>query len=912
MAATPASQDNETFANDGFGLSDRATPTTCHRKGQAKEFQPAPGAPPPWPGFQAQAKMSNLPRNLPVKRYDGDPLGRADVQHALLCYLFADTRRVFTNPRPGDGGRSAATGVTTSNGAGVPTPVWPYGTSQGCLRRSDETPEELQRWKDTKARYDRWKRRMAKKADAARAAEEKSARDAAAAAAAAVAAAAEAQTDPSTGKNNEEVDELDATAPNDGQVKPTNGAEGAQEDKAKDGADDDLDDESEPLDENEFPHPGCEKLTFKELYIEALLNSGKCTKSMRDKIVTDEEYAEDFAKVCLLVNVGRINTTLAFYPEMKTVLRSYHPLPSVQNNENTRRNMQDAPRMKSLLKAVLLDNERPSAPTAGPAAGQPVRTPKVSALSEEAPGDFKEVIKRYRDGTRPPTSVVTLIFLLSLHANDITAFHFPAPHDSHALFYPHADYPLPARQRAEAFLWLLYHYLEGPATQPPGELENPFDDEHSRAAAKQAWQAWESLGEEEKKKQSGAPWKGLVNPEWLRWKQQDDRRRAEAEAAEVSGGKNKEASAAAAASSGIKQEEAAKDSAEAGSAPAESTIAEASPAEGKADGDGDVSMKDADQGEKGDAAKPEEPAASQPPAATEQQQQQPDTEADIAQEPPSHLHRLLVPALDIISYEQAARENLDSEEEIRWGKQMQSERAAFLARFQEEEAAKNAAASGAASPAPSTGTAGGGRRKGGTAVSNLRRDDFDRGGTPSDADGSFAARNRKRAHPLASSMGSDAKRSRIASIGYDDSPEATPFYPPSSSQGGGAGSAGAGVPGSDEAATAAAAAQRNLEHLPRLRPSLWELDLSLPRHQMHESLPQLAWARILDRAQRGVGDACYESDDEEFANEEALVGERSRGEVWRILKSIRACVPEDVFREDNEAAQHAREDYGMA
>lgn len=61
-------------------------------------------------------------------------------------------------------------------------------------------------------------------------------------------------------------------------------------------------------------------LTFKELYMEALLHSGKCTKAMRDKMLLDEEFAEDFAKVCLLVNVGRINTTLAceYSEEMTT------------------------------------------------------------------------------------------------------------------------------------------------------------------------------------------------------------------------------------------------------------------------------------------------------------------------------------------------------------------------------------------------------------------------------------------------------------------------------------------------------------------------------------------------------------------------------------------------------------------
>ncbi|EPQ28972.1 uncharacterized protein PFL1_03262 [Pseudozyma flocculosa PF-1] len=801
-------------------------------------------------------------RNLPVKRHDGDPLSRADVQHNLLCRLFADTRRVFTNPRPGTEPRPGSSNITLSNGAHVPTPVWPYGTSKGCTRRSDETPEEFEAWRATKARYDKWKRRMARRESAARAAEQRKARDAMAAASSA--AADDASRPGSRDKDktpNEEEDELAATASDNGI--DDDGDQADQADAAASGDEAEDADDDEPLDDDAFAKPGCDKLTFKELYLEALLNSGKCTKSMRDKIILDEEYAEDFAKVCLLVNVGRINTTLAFYPEMKTVLRSYHPIPSMQNNENTRRNMQDAPRMKSLLKAVLLDHERASAPTAGPTAGQPPpppKPPKVNLLSDEAPGDFRETIKRYRDGTRPPTSVVTLIFLFSLHANDVTATHFPQPHDSHALFYPHPSHPLTAKQRAEAFLWLLYHYLEGPASEPPAELENPFDDDTSKAAAKLAREAWDALSEQDKQKHAGLPWKGLPNPQWAKWKAQEDKRRE-------SGG----AGAVAAAQS--------KDGAAHGRA------------EATGDGDGDVSMKDDDAGDDAKATS---------------------ADGEILVEPPSHTHRLLVPALDVVPFEQAVAENLDAEEEVRWGKQMQSERAAFLARFQEEEAVKNAGGQAAGSPAPSTGTAGGkGRGRG--ALANLKREEHDRGATPSDADGSFAStgRGRRRVHPLASATSApDPKRSRIAQ-GYDDSPETTPFHHFPGSDGAAlddgvsaAGLAGGGGGGGDDYYDAAAV------NATRTRPSLWDLDLSLSRAQMHESLPQLAWTRILDRAQRGVGDACYESDDDEFAEEEAQAGERSRGEVLRILKSLRAVVPEDVFREHNEAIAQAWEGEG--
>lgn len=75
-------------------------------------------------------------------------------------------------------------------------------------------------------------------------------------------------------------------------------------------------------------------------------------------------FAVEFAKISLLTNVGRINTTMAFFPEMKTALRSYHPVPSLQKTDG---NVQDAPRIKNCLKAAFLSGEQKSAPPSTPA-----------------------------------------------------------------------------------------------------------------------------------------------------------------------------------------------------------------------------------------------------------------------------------------------------------------------------------------------------------------------------------------------------------------------------------------------------------------------------------------------------------------------------------------------------------------
>ena len=53
------------------------------------------------------------------------------------------------------------------------------------------------------------------------------------------------------------------------------------------------------------------KVTFCNLYVHALYNSAKCSKVMRDKMLETPDFAVEFAKISLLTNVGRINTTMA-------------------------------------------------------------------------------------------------------------------------------------------------------------------------------------------------------------------------------------------------------------------------------------------------------------------------------------------------------------------------------------------------------------------------------------------------------------------------------------------------------------------------------------------------------------------------------------------------------------------------
>ncbi|KAF9535825.1 hypothetical protein CPB83DRAFT_753362 [Crepidotus variabilis] len=186
-----------------------------------------------------------------------------------------------------------------------------------------------------------------------------------------------------------------------------------------------------------------DKVCFRELYIKAILHSPKATKALKDKMGEPSSFAADFGMLSLLVNVGRVNTTMSFFPEMKTTIRTYHPIPSLQR---TNGNMQDAPRIKHILKTSLLDGEGKSPPA--------------------TPGD---VLSRAKDGPTPSTSVTNLIFVLAHHTGAIGQAHFHGQFDFMDFFL---RTEVSSVSRAQAFLWLCYNYLESPAP-----LEDEYDEE---------------------------------------------------------------------------------------------------------------------------------------------------------------------------------------------------------------------------------------------------------------------------------------------------------------------------------------------------------------------------------------------------------------------------------------------------
>ncbi|KAJ9606483.1 hypothetical protein H2200_009444 [Cladophialophora chaetospira] len=181
---------------------------------------------------------------------------------------------------------------------------------------------------------------------------------------------------------------------------------------------------------------------FSDIYVDCMARSSKTSKILKDRLQVDLQAAHNMAMICLLVNVGRMNTTLNFFPEMRAQLRTYHSIPSLQAYKSQRdyKSLQDAPRLKSILKGASEDTIEP-------------RTiPELKAKSV------------------PRTNPVNLIFVLSQVAPKISETHFTDKVD----FFDLAMRPtISSASRARAFLWLMWWYLESSFTKEDA-LHNPY------------------------------------------------------------------------------------------------------------------------------------------------------------------------------------------------------------------------------------------------------------------------------------------------------------------------------------------------------------------------------------------------------------------------------------------------------
>jgi len=86
--------------------------------------------------------------------------------------------------------------------------------------------------------------------------------------------------------------------------------------------------------------PG-DKLCFRDLYIKSIFYSPKATKALKDKMTESSIFSLDFAMLSLLVNVGRINTTMSCqYPSIFTAYTlSFNINVSFSRNEDRNSNL---------------------------------------------------------------------------------------------------------------------------------------------------------------------------------------------------------------------------------------------------------------------------------------------------------------------------------------------------------------------------------------------------------------------------------------------------------------------------------------------------------------------------------------------------------------------------------------------
>lgn len=182
-------------------------------------------------------------------------------------------------------------------------------------------------------------------------------------------------------------------------------------------------------------------LSFGDLYIDDFMASLKLSKTLKEKFLNDPKVTRKVCMASLLVNIGRINTTLVFTP---TQARTYNPIPSIQAYGSGHKMLQDAPRLKGILKGSC----------------------------EKSITDW-ETLRSLQDSDapKPLTNPINLVFLLSSSATILDKVHFQD--DAFMAHELLSDPSFTSDSRANAFLWLMYFYLESNGTSEAAR-ENPF------------------------------------------------------------------------------------------------------------------------------------------------------------------------------------------------------------------------------------------------------------------------------------------------------------------------------------------------------------------------------------------------------------------------------------------------------
>lgn len=128
---------------------------------------------------------------------------------------------------------------------------------------------------------------------------------------------------------------------------------------------------------------------------------------------------------------------------MRAQLRTYHAIPCLQADQDPNaqyKGLQDAPRLKSILKGACEDTDEP------------------------------RTMEKVKAGTIPRTNIVNLIFVLSQDVQKVSELHFDKKQDFFDLV---VQSNVSSYSRARAFLWLMWWYMQSNFTKEDA-LNNPF------------------------------------------------------------------------------------------------------------------------------------------------------------------------------------------------------------------------------------------------------------------------------------------------------------------------------------------------------------------------------------------------------------------------------------------------------
>lgn len=165
-------------------------------------------------------------------------------------------------------------------------------------------------------------------------------------------------------------------------------------------------------------------------------------------------------------------THATVFPEMRAQLRTYHAIPSLQARQDPHayKQLQDAPRLKSILKGGMEDRAEPTS------------------------------LEEVKGAAIPRTNPVNLLFLICQSAAKIAELHFPPGQEFHDLIM---KTNFTSKSRARAFLWLMWFYLESDFTEEGCE-ENPFGPgvDYGVDVANQGVPRLEAMTEEEEAREN--------------------------------------------------------------------------------------------------------------------------------------------------------------------------------------------------------------------------------------------------------------------------------------------------------------------------------------------------------------------------------------------------------------------------